>query len=99
MTQVGFSGGSLGTAIQAASSRNSIDIVRLLLENNADVNISGEKSYDSEYEYQSAKLLFPGGEYGTALQAAASNGWLNIVKLLLGNNADPNIVGEHVPQS
>ncbi|KAJ6475414.1 ankyrin repeat-containing domain protein [Mycena sanguinolenta] len=33
------------------------------------------------------------GEYGTALQAAACGGNIDIVQLLLEHNADPNIVG------
>lgn len=36
----------------------------------------------------------PGGEYGTALQAAAYFGNLKIVQLLLERGADVNIEGE-----
>jgi ankyrin repeat protein len=37
--------------------------------------------------------LFSGGQYGTALQAASTEGETEIVRLLLKNNADPNILG------
>jgi ankyrin repeat protein len=38
----------------------------------------------------------PGGKYGTPLQAASSVGKTDVVKLLLQNNADPNILGQSV---
>jgi ankyrin repeat protein len=41
-------------------------------------------------------LYNTGGEYGTALQAASRKGNLDIVKLLLEKQADPNIQGAGV---
>lgn len=38
-------------------------------------------------------MSLEGGEYGTALQAAAHHKYLNIVKLLIQRGADPNIQG------
>jgi hypothetical protein len=38
-------------------------------------------------------LILAGGEYGTALQAAASEGELQIVQLLLKHKADVNLQG------
>jgi ankyrin repeat protein len=39
--------------------------------------------------------MHPGGKYGTPLQAASAEGKLNVVKLLLQKDADPNVQGEH----
>jgi ankyrin repeat protein len=41
--------------------------------------------------------IWAGGEYGSTLQAAAFQGHLEIVKLLLDHNADVNLQGnEHI---
>ena len=37
--------------------------------------------------------ILAGGEYGTALQAAAAEGRLKIIQLLLDNKADVNLQG------
>ena len=39
-------------------------------------------------------ILSLGGDYGTALQAAAARGYNNIVNDLLGSGADPNVAGK-----
>ena len=34
-----------------------------------------------------------GGDYGTALQAAAARGYMDVVKCLLESGVDPNVEG------
>jgi ankyrin repeat protein len=41
-------------------------------------------------------VAFSGGEYGTALEAACLSGNLDIIKLLLGSYAGPNVLGKKV---
>ncbi|KAJ3871949.1 ankyrin repeat-containing domain protein [Lentinula edodes] len=99
--------GKYGNALQAASYKGYESIVRLLLENNADVNTKGGK-YGNALQAASykghesiVKLLLEhnadvnaqGGVYGNALQAASYWGYVDIVKLLLENDADVNAQG------
>jgi len=94
-------GGEHGNALQAASVRGDDKIVRLLLENGADVNAqSGEygnslcaASYWGR-DQTVQKLLENGadvnmrGEYGNALQAASRTGHDLIAQKLLGIGLD-----------
>ena len=64
-----------GTALVAASAKGHVNIVQLLLESGADVNLKNEHSLD----------------YGTALEAASAQGHANIVQLLLESGADVNL--------
>jgi hypothetical protein len=91
-----------GSALQLASYKRDADIVRVLLENNADV-----EAQDGHYgtalqaaafggSIEVVRLLLQkkadvnarGGHYGTALQAAVVSGQLDIVKLLIQYGAD-----------
>ncbi|KAJ6474361.1 hypothetical protein C8R45DRAFT_1217412 [Mycena sanguinolenta] len=100
-------GGTYGTALQAATYRGKIDIVRMLLEHSADPNMVGGR-YGTALQAAArsknidiVRLLLEhnadpnivGGKYHTAVQAAAYVGNIDIVQLLLDHNADPNIVG------
>ncbi|KAJ7874014.1 ankyrin repeat domain-containing protein [Mycena olivaceomarginata] len=96
-------GGAHGTALQASLSDPACwGIVRLLLphpntrvtEGNRvlhDVSIAGEIEVVKMLLKKGANLNAPGGEYGTALQAASQQGKLEIVQLLLRKGADKNI--------
>ena len=64
-----------GTALVAASAKGHVNIVQLLLESGADVNLKNGKS----------------SRYGSALVAASAEGHANIVQLLLESGADVNL--------
>jgi ankyrin repeat protein len=99
--------GLYGTALQAASKGGHLEIVQLLLNHGADVNI---RRGDSGTALQAASAIgyleivqlllnhgaddnIQGEYYGTALQAASARGHLEIVQLLLNHGADINIQG------
>ncbi|KXH34120.1 hypothetical protein CSIM01_07122 [Colletotrichum simmondsii] len=95
--QVGY----LGSPLQAASFNGHVEIVRLLLDRNADINAQngayGNALQTACYRGQldivqlllerNADVNVEGGEFGTALQAASYNGRVDIVRLLLESNA------------
>ncbi|KAJ3966507.1 ankyrin repeat-containing domain protein [Lentinula raphanica] len=100
-------GVEIGTAIQAAASGGFREIVQLLLEHEADVNVQGgffgtalQAAAFGDYmeivqlllKYN-ANINAKGGHYGTALQAAASQGSSKTIQLLLEFNADVNAQG------
>ncbi|EXU98136.1 ankyrin repeat protein, partial [Metarhizium robertsii] len=90
-----------GNALQAASFRGHLEIVKLLLDKGADVNAQGGlygttlHAASSGGHLEIVQLLLDkgadvnaqGGEYGTALQGASSRGHLEIVQLLQGRGA------------
>ncbi|KAJ3846033.1 ankyrin repeat-containing domain protein, partial [Lentinula lateritia] len=100
-------GGSFGGALQAASLKGHEPIVKLLVQNDADVNAQGgyfgnalqAASYNGHESV--VKLLLKtnadvnaqGGYVGNALQATSLNGHVSIVKLVLENDADVNAQG------
>ncbi|KAL0929819.1 uncharacterized protein CTRU02_215249 [Colletotrichum truncatum] len=102
-------GGMYGdTPLMAASARGSLEVVKLLLDQKANVNIRGIKGNTpltnalDGGNWEIAKLLLQkgaavnvrGGMYGdTPLMAASAGGNLEVVKLLLGYKADVNIGG------
>ena len=104
---VNVKGGYYGSALQAASSSRSKEVVGLLLEKGADVNLKCGK-YGSALQAASwmgskevvrllldkgADVNLEGGEYGSALQAASYMGRKNVVGLLLDKRADVNLEG------
>ncbi|EXM13556.1 hypothetical protein V3481_007004 [Fusarium oxysporum f. sp. vasinfectum] len=93
------------SALQAASAGGHEHIVKLLLDNGADVNAQGGDLYGTELQTAAleghehiVKLLLDNGanvnaqveEHGTALQGAFAGGHEHIVKLLLDNGAYVN---------
>ncbi|KAJ7117091.1 hypothetical protein C8R44DRAFT_983359 [Mycena epipterygia] len=96
-------GGEFGSILQAALQMGHESILRLLINNGADVNLLGP--YGSALQTASAKgdetlvglliehganLNVQSGRYGTALQAAAYHGHKNIAKLLIEMGAHVN---------
>ena len=73
--------GCLGTALMAAAVFGYIDLVRLLLDNGANINTTYRRGMVNGYVHD------------TALQAASRNGHVGIVKLLLGRGANANHIG------
>ncbi|KAJ7220268.1 hypothetical protein GGX14DRAFT_342791, partial [Mycena pura] len=97
----------LGTALQIASALGHSGIVRILLDNGADINAAGGE-YGTALQTaaegcnidivhllleKGADVHGTGGEYGSALQAASYGGCLGIVRLLLERGADVNAQG------
>ncbi|KFA55211.1 hypothetical protein S40293_09949 [Stachybotrys chartarum IBT 40293] len=105
---VNTQGGKYSTALQAASSRGHLEIVKLLLDKGADINAQGGEygtalqaassgGYLETVELlldQGADINAQGDEYSNALLAASSGGHLEIVKLLLDQGADINAQGD-----
>ncbi|KAK7022681.1 ankyrin repeat-containing domain protein [Favolaschia claudopus] len=87
--------------LQGAIQKKHWEIVKMLLEAGADVNIVGGKygtalqaAAYTESEPIGADVNLVGGYYGSALHAATWRQYEPIVKMLLDNGADMNIVGE-----
>ncbi|KAJ6548674.1 hypothetical protein B0H19DRAFT_1379043 [Mycena capillaripes] len=102
--------GHRGTALDIASRWGHTDIVHLLLDNGADVNLPSSEKYGSALaaasfhgHIKTARLLLQNGadvnfvdgtQTGGALAAASRAGHLEIVHLLLQNGADVNLHNE-----
>ncbi|KAJ7085253.1 ankyrin repeat-containing domain protein [Mycena epipterygia] len=92
------------TALVAAIANGDLDMMRMLIAHNADVNGQGQLQAASYFDNEEAvALLIDCGadvnlqqgrrwRRGTALQVAAAQGHDDIVHLLLKNGADPNIL-------
>ena len=94
-------GGYLGTALHAASRRNNLKVVQLLLAHGADVNAPGlwgrtPLLFAAAWEHLEVVrwLLEHGAEdkldNWTSLHLASSNGHVEIVRFLLSHGADPD---------
>ena len=89
---VNAQGGSYGNALCAASFGGQIEVVRLLLDNDADVNAQGGSygnalcaaSFTAVVRCWTTTLLL----YGSALCAASFGGYIEVVRLLLNNDAE-----------
>ncbi|KAJ6538316.1 ankyrin repeat-containing domain protein [Mycena vulgaris] len=101
-------GGVRGSPLAAASAGGHIEILRLLLESGADINqpipngsvldaVCGTWPEKPEVVHflldNGADINLPGGEYGSPLGSACSEGNIGIVRLLLQRGADTNILG------
>ncbi|KAI0272290.1 ankyrin repeat-containing domain protein [Gloeopeniophorella convolvens] len=95
-----------GSVLQKAVSNGRLDIVQLLLNHGADVNVKGGTLQEAASKGNRDIVLLlldhgadvnaKGGLYGgSALQEAASNGNLDIIQLLLDHGADVNVPGGH----
>ncbi|KAJ3871953.1 ankyrin repeat-containing domain protein [Lentinula edodes] len=94
-------------ALQAVSENGHESIVKLLRENDVDINAQGgyygnalqAASYNGHESIvklllgMNADINAQGGHYGNALQAASYHGHESILKLLLENHADVNAQG------
>ncbi|KAF7349543.1 Ankyrin repeat-containing domain protein [Mycena sanguinolenta] len=95
------------TPLGVASYWENMDIVQLLLERGADVNLGGRQfgsplgaaSYQGKSDVvqllldKGADVNLGGGEYGSPLGAASHRGESDIVQLLLDKGADVNLGG------
>ncbi|KAF4340702.1 hypothetical protein FBEOM_5418 [Fusarium beomiforme] len=104
---VNSQGGQYGNALQAASFKDNLEIMQLLLDKGADVNAQGGEygsalqaaSYRGNPEVvqllldKGADVNAQGGFYGNALCAALFNGNRGIAQLLLDKGADVNAQG------
>ena len=103
-------GGGLGNALQVASYLGHKDIVQVLLDNRADINVRSDGSLHNPLQLASiqgfeniVKMLLDNGadvnvrgdkSVSSPLQLASENGFESIVKMLLDNGADVNVMGE-----
>jgi ankyrin repeat protein len=101
--------GYCSNALCAASAGNHMDIVSLLFEGGADLNIQCRQCGNALYTAcdrghmgvvemlieNGAEVNAQGGYYGNALQAASTNGYERVVEVLLENGAEVNTQGGH----
>jgi ankyrin repeat protein len=88
----------INMAFLIASKKGNLEIVRLLLENGADVHVENDDALrlaSQEGHLEMVRLLLEKGvnvnaKYGHALRAASAAGHLEIVKLLIENGAKVN---------
>ncbi|KAJ7769559.1 ankyrin repeat-containing domain protein [Mycena maculata] len=103
---INLPGGNYGSALGAASYQGHLEIIHLLLEKGADVNLPGKlmnvlggASYFGNINIvqlllnSGANINLLGGDYGCALEIAASQGHIKLVHLLLNHGADINLYG------
>ncbi|CUS15233.1 unnamed protein product [Tuber aestivum] len=99
-----YQGGCYGNALQAAATQGNESVVRLLLENGAEVNAQGGR-YGNALQAavtqgnesvvrllleRGAQVNAQGGHYGNALQAAVTQGNEPVVQVLLKCGAEVN---------
>ncbi|KAH0360135.1 Pfs, NACHT and ankyrin domain protein, partial [Aureobasidium melanogenum] len=83
------------TALEAASYKGHIEVVKILLKNNAKVDASGSIHF-TKGSRRDRSIFSEGYTYGTPLQAASSNGYLGIVRILVASGANVNIESGHL---
>jgi ankyrin repeat protein len=83
--------GEYGTALQAASYAENLDVVKLLLEKGADLNAQGTSFVTPRIFL--ADTSTAGGKYGTPLHIAQDLQNLEIIALFVEHGADPNVQG------
>ena len=108
LADVNLTGGTYGSALASASARGYKDVVRVLLEHGADVNLGVGGEYGSALASASARghkevveillkkgadVNMAGGYYGSALASASNDGVRDVVQILLQNGADVNMAG------
>jgi ankyrin repeat protein len=108
MTNMIPAGGEYGTALQAASHQGNPEVVTLLLQKGAEPNVQGGimhsrgcmthitlagGKYGTALQAAAAMRRAKYNFDGTAPPAALVAGYVEIVTLLLGNGADPNVQG------
>jgi ankyrin repeat protein len=107
--------GHMGTPLHTATVKGNEEMVRLLLEHGAEVNSSGSADHGgcplyeaSRHGYltivgvlieNAAKIDYQTTCHSTALQAASNAGHTEIVRLLLDNNANANLISIQKPRS
>ena len=97
-----MAGGQDGSALASASARGHKYVVRILLENGADVNMAGSPlaSASAEGHKDVVQILLEKGADGnmmgsddSPLASAAAIGHRDVVQILLENGADVNMAG------
>ncbi|RWA04068.1 hypothetical protein EKO27_g11040 [Xylaria grammica] len=89
-------GNDYGSALAAAIYSGSLEIVQLLIDNGADINMpiqTGRNGSALILRDNGAHIDMPlrAGDYGSALEAAVCGGSLEIIRLLIDNGADINM--------
>jgi len=90
--------GQFGTVLQQATYSGKLELVKLLVCEKKGENITVGGKAISEmppllHDMSLSNISCLGGDYGTALQAAAARGYTDVVKCLLNSDADPNVEG------
>ena len=80
--------GIYNTALQAAASQDHLEMMRLLIEGGADVNVTEDLGDRSSNIYHYAR-------HGCALQAAAHNGKIAAARMLIEAGAEVNVCTGH----
>ena len=105
--RVGGDDGRYGYALYAAACKGEVEVIRLLLDKGASVNVQNEEfgialqAAASHGEVEVLKLLLnkganvnaQGGEFGNALQAATCRGRKEVIELLLDKGANVTAQG------
>ncbi|KAJ7659436.1 ankyrin repeat-containing domain protein, partial [Mycena olivaceomarginata] len=86
---VNAQGGAYGSALQAASGWGHQGIVQLLIAKGADLQTNDNEDLIRLLIEQGGNVKAQGGIYGSALQAASSFGYTDVVQLLIAKGLKP----------